>query len=286
MRRRIALLALAPLFWLAPAAAGPAATQPASPLDNEAIVRMVMQRLPEAEILKAIDAAPKVDFDLEPEVVVELRRVGVSDPILAAMRRRQAENPAPPAPLPAAAATGTLQIRIAPSEDQKKAGQGAVFQVIKKTPRWAADQLGMLQRAELEELAFFVVCTRPDHVPDHWQDRTELKEFARHEKLLFRPGSRPGKMKGFETLILDIPDSLSVEVPEGAHRLAVGVAAKAGPDWHVLGSDAREGVTIVAGAATTLRVALGGKVAGSRMEGFNEVQGISILEVIPPAVKS
>lgn len=276
-------LALAPLLllWLAPAAAGPAAEAP--PLDNEAVVKMVMQRLPEADIVKKIDAAPKVSFDLEPEVVVELQRVGVSDAILAAMRRRQAENPVPPPPPRPAVPMGRLEILVAPAADGKKSEGPAVFQVIKKTPRWAANELGMLQRAEVEQLAFFVVCTRPDHVPDHWQDRTELKEFARHEKLLFRPGSHPGKMKGFETLVLDLPESLSVEVPEGAHRLAAGVAAKAGPDWHVLGSDARDPVNIVAGATTTLRIALGGKVAGSRMEGFSEQQAITILEVVPPA---
>jgi hypothetical protein len=280
--RRLAFLTLGLLLWVAPAAAGPAAPKEAPPLDNEAIVGMVMQRLPEAEIVKAIDAAPHVDFDLEEDVVVELRRVGVTDKILAAMRRRQAENPAPPPPPPAPLPTGTLEIRSAAAAEDKKASEPAVFQVIKKTPRWAANELGMLQRAELEELAFFVVCTRPDHVPDHWQDRTELKQFARHEKLLFRPGSRPGKMKGFETLVLELPEALPVQVPEGDHRLAVGVAAKAGADWHVLGSDARDPVRIVAGATTALRIALGGKVAGSRTTGFTEEQVISILEVIPP----
>ncbi len=271
------------LLGLAPAAAGRAAAPEARPLDNEAVVGMVIQRLPEADIVKKIDAAPKVSFDLEPDVVVELQRVGVSDRILAAMRRRQAENPVPPPPPQPAMPMGSLEIRVAPAGDGKKGGEIGVFQVIKKTPRWAANELGMLQRAEVEQLAFFVVCTRPDHVPDHWQDRTELKEFARHEKLLFRPGSHPGKMKGFETLVLDLPESVTVEVPEGAHRLAAGVAAKAGPDWHVLGSDARDPVNIVAGAVTTLRIALGGKVSGSRMEGFSEQQAITILEVIPPA---
>ena len=224
-------LALALLAALA--APLPALSQaPPPPLTNEDVVRMVSSGRPEAEILRII-AASQVDFELDREMTLELRRVGVTEKILAAMRERQAEagvrppdaGPPPSAPAP----QGTLGITFLPAEDSGKK-EAASFQTVRKIPRWAMQRMGMEEKAEVEDLALFVACTTPDHVPDHWQDRTMVREFARHEMLLFHRGSRPDKAKGFEVLTLDLPPSLSVELPAGTHRLAVGVAMKVGPD--------------------------------------------------------
>jgi hypothetical protein len=264
----VALCAWAPVFG----------RDSAEALDNETVVQMLVKGVGEREILQAIEDAPKVSFDLEPEVVRELQAVGVTPKMLSAMRRRQAEAGEVSQPTAAPVPRGRLLIRFA-NADEKKPQEPVVFQVIRKTPKWAADQMGMLQRPEVEDLAFFLLCTRPDHVPDHWQDLTELKEFVRHEKLLFRSGSHPGKHHGFEVMVLNLPESLSLEIAEGDHRLVAGVAAKAGADWHVVGSAELKTVTVRAGETTTLQVKLQGNVVGSHMTGFKEDQTISILEV-------
>jgi hypothetical protein len=247
-------------------------------LDNETVVQMVARGVPEREIVKAIEDAPRVSFDLEPEVIRELEAVGVTQRMLEAMRRRQVETGEIRQPKAVPAPQGRMLIRFA-NVDEKKPGEPIVFQVIRKIPKWAADQMGMLQRPEVEDLAFFLLCTRPDHVPDHWQDVTELKDFVRHEKLLFRSGSHPGKNHGFEVMELNLPDSVSLEISEGEHRVVAGVAARAGADWHVVDSAELKSVTLRAGETVTLQVKLNGGVVGSHMTGFKEEQTISILEI-------
>jgi hypothetical protein len=253
-------------------------------LTNEDVVRMVNQGRPEAEILRIIAASP-VDFEMDREMTEELRRAGVSEKVIAAMRERQAEAGAsraqePPAPS-SEVPRGSLDLTFAPLEESGKK-QEASFEMVKEIPLWAIQRLGMEEKAKVEELAFFVACTTPEHVPDHWQDRTPVKEFTRHEMLLFHPGSHPGKTKKFEVLSLDLPVPFSAEAPAGIHRLAVGVAAKIGADWRVVASDIRQGVEIVAGRTTSVRVKLSGHLAGSGMKGFKEEQGLIIDSVREP----
>ncbi len=263
----------------------PALSQaPPPPLTNEDVVRMVSTGRPEAEILRII-AASKVDFELDREMTEELRRAGVSEKILAAMRERQAEagiRPAEaPAAPPAAVPRGSLAITFLPAEDSGKK-EPPSFQILRKVPRWAQERMGMEEKAEVEDLAFFVACTTPDHVPDHWQDRTKVRDFARHEMLLFRSGGRPDKAKGLEVLVLDFPPALSVEIPAGTHRLAVGVAMKIGADWHPILSDTRPGVVVEAGKRTPVEVRVKGKLSGTSLSGFKEDEGLSISEVGTP----
>ncbi len=263
-----ALWASAPIF----------ARDSTAALDNEAVVQMLVRGVPEREILKAIEDAPRVSFDLEPEVIRELESVGVSQKVLSAMRRRQSEAGETLQPQTAAAPRGRLVLRFI-SAKEKKANEPVVFKVIRKIPKWAADQMGMLQQPEVEDLAFFLLCTRPDHVPDHWQDATELKDFVRHEKLLFRSGSHPGKSHGFEVMTLDLPESVSLEIPEGDHRMVAGVAAKAGADWHVVGSAELKNVTVDASQTASLQAKLSGNVVGSHMTGFKEEHTVTLVEI-------
>ena len=276
-RERVASILVAALWASAPIFG----RDSTAALDNEAVVQMVARGVPEREILKAIEDAEKVSFDLEPDVIRELESVGVSQKVLSAMRRRQGEAGETLQPQTAAAPRGSLVLRFA-SAQEKKANEPVVFQVIRKIPKWAADQMGMLQRPEVEDLAFFFLCTRPDHVPDHWQDATELKDFVRHEKLLFRSGSHPGKSHGFEVMTLDLPESLGLEIPEGDHRMVAGVAAKTGADWHVVGSAELKNVTVRASQTTSLEVKLSGNVVGSHMTGFKEEQTVTLVEIPTP----
>jgi hypothetical protein len=253
-------------------------------LTNEDVVRMVVQGRPETEILRIISASP-ADFDLDREMCEELRRAGITEKILAAMRERQAAagtrpSASPPAPAPVAP-RGTLRLSFAALEESGKPAAPS-FEMVRKIPLWAIQNLGMEEKAEVEDLALFVVCTTPDHVPDHWQDRTPVKEFTRHEMLLFHSGSHPDKSKKFEMLSLDLPASLDVEIPEGIHRLAVGVAAKIGADWRAVTSDQRQDVPVQAGKTTGMLVKVKGRLTGSMRSGFKEDQGVTIDRIDEP----
>jgi hypothetical protein len=237
----------------------------------------------EPEILRVIAASP-VDFDLERDMLEELRRAGLSERILAAMRERQAvAGVRPPVPFPARPEPprGTLELSFVPL-GEARGKEAASFRMVKKIPRWALQRMDMEEKAEVEDLAWFVACVTPEHVPDHWQDRTPVHEFRRHEMLRFLPGSRGEKTKGFEMLALALPEPLELVVPEGIHSLVIGVAAKIGPDWRPVASDERRDVPIAPGRTTRVVVGAQGRLAGSAMKGFKEEQGISIVEVRPP----
>src|SRR5882762_4893782 len=67
-------------------------------LTNEDVVRMVAEGTAEEEILRVIGSS-RVRFDLEPDILLELRRAGVPDRVLRAMQERQAASG--PVPVPA-----------------------------------------------------------------------------------------------------------------------------------------------------------------------------------------
>lgn len=284
MKRPRILAALLLLLAGTSVSAVPPAGDP--PLTNEDVVRMAASGRSEPEILRVI-AASAVDFDLERDMLEELRRAGLSETILAAMRERQAVAGAhPQAPLAALPEPprGTLALSFVPLDEP--GGKGAPsFRMVKKIPRWAVQRMDMEEKAEVEDLAWFVACATPEHVPDHWQDRSPVHELRRHEMLRFLPGSRAEKVKGFEVLALALPAALELAVPEGTHFLVIGVAAKIGPDWRPVASAERRDVLVASGRTTRIVVGAKGKLAGSAMKGFKEEQGVTIVEVGPPGGK-
>ena len=255
--------------------------EPESPLTNVEVVRMVMAGYSESEILERIRASA-VDFELDPEVITELRKAGVSDKILTAMRERQAQAGAP---LPQESSTGpqgNVEMTFASVNGTDESKKPPSFVMIRRVPGWAIRELGMRDSAEVQEMAFFLLCSTSHHVPDHWSQRTPLKEFRRHRVLGFRPKSHPDKVKGFEVLSLDLPPTYSLSVPAGTHSVIAGVAVEIGPRWHVIVSDDRRGVVVEEGKTTRLMVSLIGDIQGSRMTGFEMDQILTIREVDLP----
>ncbi len=253
-------------------------------LTNEDVVRMVANGTTEGEILRAIGSS-RARFDLEPDILLELRRAGVPERVLRAMRERQAASGAVPVPVPSPVALpkGRVELVFASLEGRGKGKPLQAFTMIRRTPRWAVRHWAMPLTGEVEDLALFLACTTPDHVPDFWQDRTPLKDAIRHELLTFRPGGRPGKKRGFEVLSLEIPPALEVEVPAGTHSLLVGVAIKVGPDWHAAVSDSRREVRVMESRVTRMEVRMSGRLVGSTAAGLGAERDLVIGEVSPPA---
>ena len=61
----------------------------ARPLDNEDVVRMTAQGKQPAEIIRTIREAPDTAFDLDPEVLDEMRAVGVAAEVIQVMTEVQ-----------------------------------------------------------------------------------------------------------------------------------------------------------------------------------------------------
>jgi hypothetical protein len=264
-----ALAALAALLAVAAAEPGRRGDGGGEPLVNEDIVRQVMIGAPEASILALIAGRP-VDFDLSPEVVVELRQAGVGERILEAMRRRQAAMPRsepPPVAAPAPEAVGTLEIDFAPDAEADKPSEASII-AIRRLPA-KLQRRGGLEVAETTDMALAVLCVTGDHVPDHWASRTPITQGPRHQLLLFRPGSATDTMKGFEVIYLTHEDTYRVDLPAGGHDIVVAAAGRqAGSgDWRIVESDEAR-VAVLPGRTTRLTVRAHSRLRGSYMAGF------------------
>ena len=173
-----------------------------TPLTNEGIVRMTASRVPESEILKAISTAEEVDFDLSPDVLSEMRLVGVTEAVIEAMRER----------------AGTKEDRAAPALE-------GLIEVSFELEKPGADKLPGIS---LPRTAFFLICVDPTHVPDHWTTKTPLAEnFPRHHRLwVWEPpilaSDEGGKQKRAKRLTLPAP--ARVTVPADVHPIMAGIA--------------------------------------------------------------
>jgi len=246
--------------------AGPA-TADDRPLNNEDIVRLVAHGTSEKAILDAIATRP-ADFDLEPGVVEELKVAGVGERILAAMRRRQAVMPRipPPPPVeppPDAAPAGAVEVVLDRGGDG-----GDPILAVRSLPQ-GVERPGGMEVGRATDLAFAILCTTPEHVRDHWQTRTPIEGGPRHEVVLFRPGSRPGKVRGFEVLFLSEDPIEPVPIALGTHDLVLGLAGQVAGSrfWRLMAAD-HVRVTVGPGAPARIRVEARSRLRGNRMAGF------------------
>ncbi len=288
----LTLAAAPPPAKPAPAPAGPA------PLTNEDVVRLVVHGTAEKTVLREIAARPP-KFDLDPGIVVELQRVGVSDAIIGAMRARQIEAgggagdadagaatgstpgaaagaSAPPA---APARTGQVVIRFRPPDKANEdPGPFAIASLPKQVTRPADAEVGTVS-----DLALVVFCASSIHVPDHWESKTPLKGAPRHELLFFRPGSQPRKEHGFELLALNRDPIPPLTLEAGRHALVVGLAGQHGSgDWQLIASDP-ESIEVPVGGTVRLLLDARTTIHGNKMAGFG-VDQVFTLSPDPMAV--
>jgi hypothetical protein len=230
-----------------------AAAADVSPLTNEDVVRWVAAGKPEPEILKEIAARPAA-YDVSDEMLSELRLAGVPESVIAAMRARQAES-APPSPPPAERpARGKVRLTIAFAEAKK-------LTVPKKASEPLAEKFKLPSGGEaraVHDLAVFLACVTPEHVPDQWRTKSplgrDLEGMPRHEMLLFVTGDTPDG----QTPSVTLPPSIEADVDDvEAHDLLLGVAARIGDRWRVLALEKRAKAKIEAGTPP-----LAAKIAG------------------------
>ena len=252
-------------------AAGAADLPPASPpLTNEDIVRLVVNGTPERVILEEIATRP-VEFDLQEEIVVELRLVGVNDRLIEAMRQRQRDMPGPAGAdenLRESAAGGQPVGFVVVALNGDRADDDSVPFAIKALPPGVERAAGM-EVGRVSDLAVAVLCRTPDHVPDHWDISSPIEEAPRHGVVFFQPASRPDKVKKFEVLRLALTTTPPIELAAGRHALIVALAGRSAGSgaWQLLAS-APVTVDIEPGATLQIPLAASSRLRGNRMAGY------------------
>jgi hypothetical protein len=191
-------------------------------------------------------------FDLDDEIVAELRTAGLPEQVIRAMAER-ARPASPPAPVePPVDAAPALDLLLNPD---RRPGTPEVLRV---TGEIALPDGGA--GVPIEDVALFVVCLSPTHVPDHWRAASPLgrdfERMPRHRVLLFLDGARhTPRRQGDDLLELDLPERIAVALEPGAsHDLMLGVALGAGGRYFLLAGDRRDG--FVPGPAAELRATI------------------------------
>ncbi len=211
----------------------------AEPLTDEDVVRLVVQGSSVDRILQTIaDREPA--FDLSEEMLEELRIAGVPARVLEAMIARQHQMQAPepePEPVVEPGPFGAVA-RIRVTVPDKKPIVRMSREISENTAaRW---QLPRTTEERLAgNLAFFVACVRPEHVPDHWRSKSPLgRDFnatPRHRLLEFI--STEG-LDARGKLSLELPETIDVELEaDEGHDLLVGLALQHEDRYYTLIAD-------------------------------------------------
>ncbi len=243
-----------PLLLLALLTASPGRAEDPAPMTNEDVVRMTASGQLPREIIEAINSAPAVAFDLDPEIIIELRRAKVDDSVIEAMKEAssptEVERPsAEPEPM------GTLLLAF--EDDEKKDPTRSTIVLPARD-----------EKDQPFSLAFFLLCVYPTHVPDLWQEHTRLSiGFPRHRLHLLHLDTSTGKRQGKEVILLDRPEGREIPLPAGSHDIVVGIAASAGELPLLPIIEDSETVTIEPGETTTLTIRLRTRTSVRRMSG-------------------
>jgi hypothetical protein len=201
------------------------------PMTAEEVVRLHVSG-ESAEAIVAEIERRRPDFDLSPEMLVELRRTGLPASVMDAMIERQKDLD--PAELPERESPRTvpLTIRFDPTTISVR---GRI------NPQMAAElELGTAPEDRyFAGLAIYLVCLTADHVPDQWRSHTplsddELMPIQRHRllALLATPARAEGENTGGRAR-LRVPATIEVAIEPGVeHDLMLGLALHIGGQYY------------------------------------------------------
>lgn len=170
---------------------------------------MTARGMAPSQIIRAIREAPATSFDLDPEVVAEMRAAGVIDAIIEVMTQVQRDRSSASQTAPAAT-EGTIDL---------------IFESEPGSAKAAALRLPPV------EIAFYLLCLDPTHVPDYWQGKTPLTEgFPRHHLLWFQQAppreEADGRGKAPPPRPLLFPGPTTIRAEAGDHPIEVGLAVR------------------------------------------------------------
>jgi hypothetical protein len=275
---RVALVLLALAASLS--AARSADAEP--PLTQEEVVRRFAAGASEDELLRMIRTR-EAAFDLSEEMLHELRNAGLPESVLLAMRRRQDEAIRRRAEeadrLPADGAPLRVLLGSGPSSSKQRTIR--IYDEVHPDLALVWKLGNAPEERRFTDIAVFLACRTPEHVPDGWREKTPLEWSAepmlRHQMLAFAPGAQtdpdvflarfgfrpslgprtaegdgllattPVEPRGRRvgTLTYELPQALEVELTPGvAHDLSIGVALRVGDTYYPWAVSALDGVVL------------------------------------------
>ena len=239
---------------------------------------MLVADAPLASLLEEIRTR-EVDFDLSEEMLDEMRRAGVPPEVIRAMVERQREQDdaeQEPTNLP------SLRVSLNPAlRDIAGEPTPALYFPTRLGDNAACAALQLDRSDEsrtVTDLAVFIACRSPEHVPDYWRSKSPLgRDFVsmpRHRILTFHPGAveitrkelprrfkrklvqlGPPSGSKMDFLQLEVPDTLEAEAAgDQAHHLVVGVAIRVGGRFLRVVSLEKEGVVFGSDSRLSVRV--------------------------------
>jgi hypothetical protein len=233
------------------------------PLDEKEVVREFVRGRPMAEILHEIERREPA-YDLSPEMLDELRHAGLPEALIEAMRRRAEKRAAAEttaAPIPAVALA--LRIRLL---------SRGVSVARRVDPQLAAEwELGNApEEREFADLALYLACVQPEHVPDQWRLASPLgRDFhtmPRHHLLAFISAPSGEAAPDGERIVLDLPEVLDVVLEPGVpHDLRLGLALQVGGHYRRVTDDVRTGVLVGEGGVDLTATLRGRSVSSLRV---------------------
>jgi hypothetical protein len=250
-----------------------AASESDEPMTVETVVQLYVTGTPTDELIGMINAAP-VNFDLSQGMIAELERVGLPPELLEAMQQRQAAAASDAVDDDACAETvvaSTLTVRLNPKQTRPNRRRIRVHDEVRSD---LALEWGLGNDPEdrrFLDVALFLACRCPQHVPDQWRSKTPLRWDAevmpRHRMLAFAPGARwteagfleafgitpsraneevgPEGREDLGVLVLQIPPTLEAEVGiDEPHDLVVGIALQVRDSYYPWSISALDDVSV------------------------------------------
>ena len=232
------------------------ASQEAEPLTEEEVVRMSVRGETAEAIIAEIRRRP-ARFALDDEMIVELGAAGVPQSVIDAMLERMAELAPAKEPVPAVELTALPEqappsLRILLNPD-RKAGKPSLLRISGEVDfqmRRNLDLDGLVEGTEFSDVAIFLACRSPTHVPDHWRSQSALgRDFdrmPRHRLLLLLGGAERKQRKSEPDLLeLEIPPELDVILDAGIpHHLMLGIAVEIGDRYYLMAEDPWDGFVL------------------------------------------
>jgi len=225
-----------------------AGSAPAGALTPEDVVRMHVTGIDAETIVEQIRSSGGA-FELDDEMVVELRAAGLPSAVIEAML---ATSPAPESveepPAPEFQAS-SLRILLNPARDPTKPERLRLSVQIGAELKNALGLHRSTEGSSVQDVAIFVACLSSTHVPDHWRTKSALgRDFdrmPRHAQLLFVGDAKRDENKdGTVQLELEIPEALEVPLESATpHDLMLGVAVRIDDRYYLVASDRRDDVT-------------------------------------------
>ena len=250
-RARSSVVVALALFLAALASwAATGGARPGDALTLEDVVRLHVSGMGDEELIARIRAA-QVDFDLSEPMLEELRIAGLGERVIQAMLARQVElHPPPPPPAETAepepaSASSTLVVRPHVGRPGARDEASPPLRVTDTPPPELLQRLGLDAQSRIEDLALWVGCVTPTHVPDHWRSESRLgRDFEatpRHQLLGFVSGAaRENAGARSAALSLTVPERIPVEIdPAEPHQIVIGVAVQIAGRFYTMGLSSR-----------------------------------------------